>query len=69
MVTCRRRFFSKFRSRNVSVHSDFDVCMTQQLLNDFRILAVGIQDGVERVAKRMPTERFVSLIFFAAGLM
>jgi hypothetical protein len=43
--------------------------MTQQLLNDFRILAVGIQDGVERVAKRMPTERFVSLIFFAAGLM
>ena len=39
---------------NVSVHSDFEICMTQQFLNDFRILAVGVQDGAERMTKRMP---------------
>jgi hypothetical protein len=33
---------------NVSVHRDFEVCMTQQFLNDFRILLVGVQDGAER---------------------
>ena len=30
--------------------------MTQQFLNDFRILAVGVQDGPERMEKRMPTD-------------
>ena len=30
--------------------------MTQQFLNDFRILAVGVQDRAERVTKRMPTD-------------
>jgi hypothetical protein len=30
--------------------------MTQQFLNDFRVLAVGVQDGAERMAKRMPTD-------------
>jgi hypothetical protein len=30
--------------------------MTQQFLNHFRVLAVGVQDGAERVAKRMPTD-------------
>ena len=29
--------------------------MTQQFLNEFRVLAVGVQDGAERMAKRMPT--------------
>jgi hypothetical protein len=41
---------------NVCVHRDFERCMTQQFLNHFRVLAVGVQDGAERVAKRMPTD-------------
>lgn len=28
--------------------------MTQQLLKDFRVLAVGVQDGAEHVTKRVP---------------
>jgi hypothetical protein len=27
-----------------------------QFLNDFRVLAVGVQDGAESMAKRMPTD-------------
>ena len=27
--------------------------MTQQLLNDFRVLGVGVQDGTKRMAKRI----------------
>lgn len=30
--------------------------MTQQFLNDFRVLAIGVQDGAERMTKRMPTD-------------
>jgi hypothetical protein len=30
--------------------------MTQQFLNDFRVLAVSVQDGAERVTKRIPTD-------------
>jgi len=30
--------------------------MTQQFLNDFRVLAVGVQGGAERMVKRMPTD-------------
>src|ERR1043165_4845886 len=40
----------------VCVHRDFERCMTQQFLNDFRVLAVSVQDGAERVAKCMPTD-------------
>jgi hypothetical protein len=43
-------------SLNVCVHGDSKVCMTQQFLNDFRVLAVGVQDGAESMAKRMPTD-------------
>jgi hypothetical protein len=39
-------------------HRDFQICMTQQFLNNFRILAVGVQDRAERMAKRMPTDTF-----------
>ena len=43
-------------SLNVCVHCDFEVCMTQQFLNDFRILAIRVQQGAERMTKRMSTD-------------
>lgn len=30
--------------------------MAQPFLNDFRVLAVAVQDRAERVTKRMPTD-------------
>jgi len=43
-------------SLNVRVHRDFEVCMTQQFLNDFWVLTIGVQDRAERVPKCMPTD-------------
>ena len=43
--------------------------MTQQFLNDFRVLAVGVQDSAERVTNVCQPIRLVSPIFFAAGLI
>src|SRR5215813_13242012 len=52
-LLCALRFSSLIAHRlNVCVHRDFEICMAQQFLNHFRVLAVGVQDGAERVAKR-----------------
>ncbi len=41
--------------------------MTQQFLNDFRVLAVGVQDRTERVTKRMPADTLFIRLPFASG--
>jgi len=45
---------------------DGHIRSSEQFLNDFRVLAVGVQNSAERVTKRMSTD-MLSPIFFAAG--
>jgi hypothetical protein len=54
-LLCDLRFFIT-DSLNVCVHRDFEVCMAQQFLNNFRVLAVRVQDSAERVTKGKPTD-------------
>ena len=51
VTICLQLGFSISRSQEVM---RFEVGM--QFLNDFRILAIGVQGGTERMVKRMPTD-------------
>jgi hypothetical protein len=43
-------------SLNVGVHHDLEIGMTQELLNDFGIFSIGIQERPKRMTKGVPTD-------------
>ena len=53
---------------DVSIHGDFQSRVTQQFLNDFGVLSIGIQDRAERVTEGVPADSLLQTNLLSRAL-